>query len=478
MQCGDVSNSRAGRRLAPPQAIDSYDKGGAANRPLFAKEPLMIVSRSALAFLSVFCAGLGNVWADDWPQWMGPGRDNVWKETGIVGKFPSGGPKLLWRVKISNGYSGPAVASGIAYVTDFVSDGDTQADNFKRRTLNGKERVLALDAKTGEIKWKHEYPCVYDVSYPNGPRCTPVIANGKVYTLGAVGNLICFDAKKGDVFWSKDFQKDYKIKAPLWGFAGHPLIDGDRLVCLVGGEGSVAVAFNKDSGAEIWRSLSAKEPGYSPPVILETGGKRQLLVWHPESVNGLDPVSGKVLWSVKQETVNGTSIMAPRWAGSEVYVGAWQKKGQLLKVDPDATSAKTLWKGTRDTGVYPVNSTPFIEGGHIYGVCSEGQLRCVKLSDGERLWETFEPVGGKEVGSGTAHLIKNGDKFFIASETGDLVIAKLSPKGYEELSRWHMVDPTSSAFGRKVVWSHPAFADRCIFARNDSELICASLAKE
>ena len=416
--------------------------------------------------------------AEDWPQWMGPGRDNVWRETGIVASFPKDGPKVLWRIKVANGYSGPAVANGLVYLTDFVADEDTQVDNFKRKLYVGKERVLCLDAKTGDIKWKHEYPCKYDVSYPNGPRCTPTIGGGKVYTVGAEGNLFCFDAKTGDILWSKSLKDDYTKKAPLWGFSGHPLIDGDRLICLVGGKGSVAVAFDKNTGKEIWKALSAKEPGYAPPVIFETKGTRQLLVWHPESINGLDPISGKVLWSVEQETVNGTSIMAPRFLGDQIFIGAWQKKAQMLKVAPDNASAKTVWKGTRDTGVYPVNNTPFLEDGHIYGVCTEGQLRCVRMSDGERLWETFAPVSGKEEGSGTAHLVKNGDRFFIFGETGDLVIAKLSPKEYVEVSRTHLVDPTSKAFGRSVAWSHPAFADRCVFARNDRELVCVSLAKD
>jgi outer membrane protein assembly factor BamB len=428
--------------------------------------------------LSIMFVGAAITRAEDWPQWMGPKRDNVWRETGILKAFPKDGPKVLWRVKVSNGYSGPAVANGLVYVTEFITDGDTTAENFKSEVkLAGKERVLCLDAKTGDLKWKHEYACTNDVSYPNGPRCTPTVGGGKVYTLGAVGNLFCLDAKTGQVYWQHDLRKAYGISAPLWGFAGHPLLDGDRLVCLVGGEGSVAVAFNKDTGAEVWKALKAKEPGYSPPVILETGSTRQLLIWHPESLNSLDPVTGKVLWSVKQETVNGTSIMAPRFQGDKIYLGAWQQKAQMMKLNPDKAGAMTVWRGKSDTGVYPVNNTPIIDDGHIYGVCTDGQLRCVKLDTGERLWETFAPVGGKETGSGTAHLVKNGDRYFIFGETGDLVIAKLSPKEYAEVSRWHMLEPTSKAFGRSVAWSHPAFADKCIFARNDRELICASLAE-
>jgi hypothetical protein len=219
------------------------------------------------------------------------------------------------------------------------------------------------------------------------------------------------------------------------------------------------------------------EPGYSPPSIIEAGGTRQLLIWHPESINSLNPETGKVYWSVKQATANGTSIMMPRKLDDYLFIGAWQNKGQLLKLDDKKPAAKTVWKANRDNSVFPVNNTPHLEAGHIYGVCNDGELRCVNLKDGERVWESLKAVGGSKVASGTLHLVKHEDRFFVISETGDLIIAKLSPKGYEEFSRWRMLEPTSRAFKREVVWSHPAFANKCVFARNDKELICVSLAK-
>ncbi len=438
----------------------------------------------SLAALCLTLIAVNAAHADDWPQWMGPQRDNVWRETGILDTFPKAGPKVLWRTKISNGFSGPAVADGLVFITDFVSDQDLSADNFDGNIYKGKERVLCFDAKTADLKWKHEYAATYSISYPNGPRCTPVVDAGKVYTLGAMGNLFCFEAKTGNVVWSRDLLKDYGVKAPLWGFAAHPLIDGKRLICLVGGQGSVAVAFDKATGKELWKNLSAEQPGYSPPVIFEGGGVRQLLIWHPEALNGLNPETGKLLWSVKQETANGTSIMAPRFLDTRIFLGAWMRKGGLFNFDPDTSSVKQVWKGNRDSSVYPVNNTPFLEAGYIYGVDSDGETRCVDMKNGDRVWETFRVVAGAKkleagdkVQSGTAHFVKNGERFFIAAETGHLIIAKLSPKGYDEISRWQMLAPTSKAFGRDVVWSHPAFAQQCVFARNDKELICASLAK-
>src|ERR1051325_3254978 len=217
--------------------------------------------------------------ADDWPQWLGPQRDAIWRETGIVEKFPTNGLKFRWRVPVGGGYAGPAVAKGRVYVTDrqLAKGASNPANPFDRGEIPGSERVLCLNEADGKIVWQHEYNCAYSVSYPSGPRATQTVHDGKVYTLGAEGNLACLDAEKGTLLWSHDFKKDFNLKTPMWGFAGHPLVDGQKLICLAGGDGSVAVAFDKDSGKELWRALSAKEPGYAPPMIYEFAAKRQLI---------------------------------------------------------------------------------------------------------------------------------------------------------------------------------------------------------
>jgi outer membrane protein assembly factor BamB len=426
--------------------------------------------------LALLLSGVGMVHADDWPQWMGPRRDDVWRETGLLAKFPASGPKVRWRVPIDGGYAGPAVADGRVFVTDFVTDGPRKPDPGARPEIQGRERVLCFDL-AGKALWKHEYPCTYKISYPAGPRCTPTVADGKVYVLGAMGNLTCLDAADGKVHWTRDLPQDYQIDAPHWGYCGHPLVDGPRLVCLVGGQGSVAVAFDKDTGKELWRSLSAKQPGYSPPTLIEAGGKRQLLIWDAESINSLEPESGKVYWSVPLAPSYGMSIMAPRKWENYLFTGGIGGKAVLLKLAADRPAETEVWRGKERTALYPVNSTPFLEDGYIYGVDQPGQLRCVKLESGDRLWETTRPTtGDRPASSGTAFLIKNGERFVLFSETGDLILARLTPRGYEEQSRAHILEPTSEAFGRSVVWSHPAFANRCVFARNDRELVCVSLA--
>jgi outer membrane protein assembly factor BamB len=366
-------------------------------------------------------------------------------------------------------------------VTDYVRKAGELANNpGGRNELQGTERVLCLDAASGKENWKHEYDCPYAISYAAGPRATPTVHAGKVYTLGAEGNLFCFDAARGTVLWSKELKKEYKTEAPIWGFCGHPLVDGKKLICLVGGAGSVAVAFDKDSGQELWRSLSNPDAGYCPPTIITAGGKRQLLIWHPQALNSLNPETGEVYWTEPQEPQYGMSIAAPRQAGDFLYASGIGKCAALFKLDRDKPGVEVVWDGSPTTAVFCANSTPFIDGGTIYGNdCEVGNLRAVKLERGERLWETFQPTTGGErrASHGTAFLTKNGDRYFLFSETGDLVIARLTPEKYEELSRAHLLEPTAECFGRNVVWSHPAYANKCVFVRNDKEIICASLAK-
>ncbi len=438
--------------------------------------------RPAFLTAATLVAMVSHLVADDWPQWLGPRRDGVWRETGIIEKFPAGGPPVRWRVPIGGGYTGPAVAKGRVYVADHqpAADAPKPKNAFDRAQIPGTERVLCLNEADGKILWQHEYDCPYTVSYGAGPRVTPAVADGKVYMLGSEGNLFCLDAEKGTAIWSNDFKKSFQIKTPLWGFAGHPLVDGRKLICLAGGQGSVVVAFDKDTGKELWRALSAKEPGYAPPMIHEFAGQRQLIIWHPEAVSALDPETGKVFWTHPLTPIvrAGMSIPSPLKVGDLLFLTSFYNGSLLLRVAAD--QATPVWQSKKvsemDTdGLHSVMATPLIENGHIYSPCSYGQFRCLKLETGERLWETFEPTSGKSARWGHAFIVKHGNRSFLFSEKGDLIIAKLSPEKYEEISRAHLLDPVNRDPGRPVVWSHPAFANRCVYARNDKEIICVSL---
>jgi outer membrane protein assembly factor BamB len=429
--------------------------------------------------------------AIDWPQWLGPDRDGVWRETGLVTKFPAGGPRVLWRIPLSTGYSGPAVVEGRVYVMDRERAKDATGKPLRvtRQGIPGNERILCLNAADGKLLWKKEYDCPYRVSYPSGPRTTPLVHQGRVYTLGTMGDLLCLDAATGAIRWSKNLLKEYQLDSPpVWGWAAHPLLDGELLYCLVGGKDSAVVAFNKDTGKEVWKALTTEEVGYSPPMIYEFGGKRQLIIWLSESINSLDPATGRVYWTQayptsgepKRPTVN---IATVRQKGDLLFLSTYYHGPMMLKLAAERPAATVLWKGKTENpekpdGLHILMAPPVLKDGCIYGVCAHGELRCLKADTGQQLWETYAATGGKKADCASAFLVPQGERFLIFNDQGDMILAELSPKGYKEIDRAHILDPVHEAYGRIVVWSHPAFAGRCVFARNDKEMICISLAAD
>lgn len=455
-----------------------------------------ILLRIAVLILAVFFSGAAALRADDWPQWQGPERDGVWREMGILAKFPEGGPKARWRTKIGAGYAGPAIAKGRVYVTDRVLDKDASnpKNPFKKDLVKGKERILCLDEKTGEIIWTHEYDCPYQVSYASGPRTTPVIQDGKLWTLGTMGDLVCLETEKGKVVWSKNLVKEYGAKVPLWGFSAHLLIDGDRLISLVGGKESAVVAFDKSSGKEVWKALSAPEIGYCPPMIFKAGDKRQLIIWLPEAVNSLDPALGKKNWSEPFPVHQNLTIPTPRLQGDQLFLTSFYNGSMMLKLKPDASGVTSVWKGKwwntksggkeasdETDGLHSIMCTPFWKDGYIYGVCSYGELRCIKVETGARVWESLEATGSKKEKPdrwNNAFIVPQGDRYFLFNEKGDLIIANLTEKGYKEISRANIIKADNRMAGRPVVWSYPAFANKCVFVRNDKEIACIELAEK
>jgi outer membrane protein assembly factor BamB len=413
--------------------------------------------------------------ADDWPQWGGPQRDSVWRETGIVDELPgvdrqTGKLPRKWTAKIGSGYAGPAVAGGRVFVTDRIAD-------------ESLERALCFDAETGKELWKHEYEARYTISYPLGPRATPTVDGNRVYTLGAMGNLFCFDVADGKIIWQKNLPADFGTKIPSWGMAGAPLVDGDQLIVLAGGTpGAMVVSFDKLTGQERWRALDGPEPGYSAPVILEFGGKRQLIIWHPRAVVGLNPADGKVLWQVPFAVQSGLTIPTPRKLDTRLFVTSFYNGPLMIDLGTDGVSPDVLWRTgpgsteRQNDSLHAIMCSPIVTEDAIYGVGSYGELRCLDTKTGKILWETHDATGRDRWWN--AFLVPHGDRVVIFNEQGDLIFARLSRDGYKELSRAKMIEPTQPIARRMTVWSHPAYAMRSVFARNDGELIRVNLAKK
>lgn len=428
--------------------------------------------------------------ADDWPQWLGPQRDGVWREDHIIEEFPIGGPELRWEVPVGGGYSGPSVADGRVFVMDRVESGDPntspdlhggnvpQNKNFVRRRIPGRERVLCFRESDGELLWTHSYDCPYSTVslYAIGPRVTPTVDGDRVYTLGAEGHLICLNASTGAVLWQRSFQEDYGWRVSEWGAAAHPLVDGNRLICVVGGKKSTVVAFDKRTGEELWRALDAKQPGYCAPVIYEIHGQRQLIVWHSDALVGLWPEDGTVIWEVPISATYAMTIGMPRLHDDKLFVMSFNRQSHLVQIQADGT-AEVVWAGGAKSGIGGVMNTPWMDSTHLYGCGPDGRYTCAALADGQHVWTTYQPTTGNRGASwGNVFTIPHRDRFFLANDLGDLIIARLSLNGYQEISRAHLIDPTHNIGRRSVVWSHPALANRSIYLRNDKHLRCYSLA--
>jgi outer membrane protein assembly factor BamB len=397
--------------------------------------------------------------ADDWPQWRGPNRDGVCGETGLLQSFPAEGLKVRWRVPVGWGFSSPVVAQGRVYLAD--------SELVKPRA---KERLHCFDESTGKALWTHVYEAAYedwafDPKQEVGPVTTPIVQNGKVYTLGRRGHLFCLDARKGDVLWQRNLEKDYQ--------AGSPLIEGDLLILFLGEKSpACVVALNKDTGKEVWKALDETWT-YSSPIVITSGGKRQLIVWTQESVTSLDPAAGKTYWRQRLLTSNEYAVSTPVFHKDRLLIG-----GLMFQLDADKPGAAVLWPASKAPSrrIFSHTSTALFRGDHLFSAKSSGELICVEASTGKQVWEVDTVTDLKSGAS--IHLTPNGDSVLLYTDKGELIRAQLTSEGYQEISRVALLEPTFPFAGRKVAWSPPAYANRHIFVRNGKELVCASLAEK
>ncbi len=431
-----------------------------------------------IGFLLLSISLLSPALAEDWPEWRGKGRTGVWTESGILEKFPATGLTAAWRTPVRRGFAGPAVAAGRVFVTDFV----------RTSGMKGMERALGLDEKTGKVLWTREWEANYTGmmdTYASGPRATPTVDGDRVYIVGGTGILLCLSARTGEVIWQKDYVKDYGMQMPTWGITSAALIDGNRVIAVVGGRPDAKVmAFDKMTGKEIWRALpSDSEQGYCQPVIIEAGGVRQLIIWHPTAVASLNPATGEIYWQQPFRINMGMTLATPVYSGSSLLVSSFYNGSMLL--DLAGKTARLAWKGKSDSeidtdGLHAVVNTPVIDGEYIYGICSYGQFRCLNVKTGQRVWETLD-VTKEKARWASGFIVRHGDHYFINNDRGELIIAKFSPQGYQEVSRTQLIKPTSNSGNRRelgaVNWSHPAYANRHIIARNDEEIISTPLGK-
>ncbi|MDH3584997.1 MAG: PQQ-like beta-propeller repeat protein, partial [Phycisphaerae bacterium] len=402
--------------------------------------------------------------ADDWPQWRGPQRDGVWRETGLIQRFSADRIPHLWKVPLGSGYTGPSVAAGRVYVTDYL---DEPAQ---------RERVHCFDANTGRKIWSHVYDCDYStISYKAGPRASVLVEKNRAYSLGAVGHLFCLNAADGSVIWNRDLARSYGIRMPRWGIAAAPLVEGNLLILHIGGkDGACIVALDKRTGQEQWRALDDMA-SYSAPIVIDQAGQRVLVCYVADRVVGLAAASGKLLWSYGMPGSKWPiAISTPVLHGDQLFVTSAHVGAALLRLRQDRPAVEPVWRrdGSRDRSpdtIHALIPTPLLIDQHIYGIHAQGELRCLELATGKQVWE--DQSVGPVTRFATVHLVPNGDRVWMFNEKGELIISRLSPQGFREISRAKLIDPTPKQFSRRegVTWSHPAFAGRRVYIRNDRE---------
>ena len=391
---------------------------------------------------------------DDWPQWLGPRRDGVWREQGTPDALPKAPPPVRWRVPVAGGYAGPAVAAGRVFVTDFKP-----AD--PKQPKSGVERVHCLDEKTGRPLWTHEYAAEYSIDYPAGPRATPAVDGDRVYTLGAEGHLLCLDVATGKPIWSKHFADD-GAPTPIWGHAAHPLIDGDKLICLTGPApgGKLVTAFDKRTGKTLWTALKGKEIGYCPPTMIESQARASSSSSTPNPSTPSTPKPARSAGPTRSGPSSTASPSPPR-ATSNIPPSASSCSSPPTGTArspsscPRRPARSPPSSGTHRPRPHPggflhsLMAPPLVTPTHLYGMNRGGELRCLDLATGDVLWETYAATTGDagHLDNATAFLIPNPgpEKTFLFNESGEMILARLSPEGYEEVGRTKLLHPTNTA---------------------------------
>ena len=387
--------------------------------------------------------------AEDWPQWRGPRGDSTWNGPDLPDKLPAELP-VAWKQPIGGGYGGIAVADQRLYVMD------------RQKEPAEAERVLCFDADTGRSLWSHAYPVAYGkLDYGNGPRVTPTVHAGLVYTLGAVGHVFCIDARTGEVRWSKDLVRDFGAKIPEWGLAASPFIWEDLVVLHPGAaKGACWIAFDRITGNEVWRA--GNDPaGYATPTLAISPGGPQLIAWSPEHIVGISPRTGRILWEIPYKVTYGVSIATPICRDGLVLVAGYWEGSKAIQLGPQPADAHIAWEDSRM--LRGLMAPPLYRQGFVYLLDKQYGLTCFELKTGRKLWDDenrMTPRGRNPQAS--LVWLGDSDRALILNSEGELILARLRPEGCDERSRTPIIGPT---------WAHPAFAGNRVYARNDQELI-------
>ena len=418
-----------------------------------------MIVRCLAVLISLIAASIAS--AEDWPRWRGPRGNGTWHGPELPAAWPAEGLPLAWSSPIGGGYAGLAVAAGRLYTMD------------RREQPREVERVVCLDAADGSPVWEFAYPVVYaDLDYGNGPRATPTIHDGRVYTLGAVGHAHCLDASTGEELWSRDLLPADDAPISEWGLAGSPVVYEDLVILHPGAvPDGCYVALDRLTGREVWRS-GADPAGYGTPILAGEGEATQLVGWTPEHVVGMSPRTGEIHWQVPYKVTYGVAIATPIFHRGLLLVCGYWEGSKAIRLGDDPRDARLEWEVLTD--LQGLMAQPLYRGEHCYLLDKDEGLVCFHLDTGEIVWtdeHQMTPAGRNP--HANLMWLGDSDRALILNEVGDLILARLTPDGYDEQSRTNIIRP-----GDEPIWSHPALAGGRIFARNDSEIVCRTMVAE
>jgi outer membrane protein assembly factor BamB len=381
-----------------------------------------------------------------WTNFRGPNRDGRYDEMAVLTQWPAGGLSPIWKQPVGVGYASFVVADGRAYTIE------------QRRR---EEVVAAYDVANGREIWKQAWNAEYSDSTGDGPRATPTWDNGRIYALGATGELRCLDAKTGAVVWGKNILKENGASNLQWAMAASPLVVDDKVIVLPGGSGKSVVAYNKMTGAPVWSSQN-DTAAYVSPMLVTLAGRRQIIVVSASRVMGLAPEDGSLIWSYTWDTDMGINVSQPIMVDSNrFFISAGYGKGAAL-VEVTGTgksvSAKALWENINMKNKF--NSSVLHEG-YVYGL-DEGILTCLDVKTGERKWKGGR-YGYGQVLLASGHLI-------ISSDSGELALVKATPQQYTEVARFAAIEGKT--------WNYPAIAGGRLLVRNANQMAAFNIAAQ
>jgi len=385
---------------------------------------------------------------EDWPQFLGTGRNGVYSGNDLAAKWPAGGPPVVWKKDVGAGFASPVVAEGRLIL-------------FHR--LGDKEVVEALDAGTGAAVWRVDYPTQYrdDFGFDEGPRATPTVSGGRVYTFGAEGMLHCLDFATGKKVWGVDTRRQFQVAKGFFGAAGAPLVDGGRVLLNIGGAAAGLAAFDAASGKTLW-TVPNQEASYSSPMVATILGTRHALFFTRSGLVDVDPVSGRVRYELSWHARIRASVNAatPIVVDDFVFISASYGTGAVL-LQVGANGWKKVWES--DDALTNHYSTSVYKDGFLFGYHGrqeEGQsLRCIEFKTGKIRWN----IDG--FGAGTVTLA--GDKLLLMREGGELVLAAATPAAFRQIASAKILPP--------VVRAYPAIANGRMYLRNEKTLVGVSL---